>query len=252
MRYCRYIAGFTLLEFMISMTLGLLLVSGAFTLVLAAMKNSEAAMQAQQKQNETLSVMQLLANDMASAGAFGCSRACVNHLHWQGMHGDGSALSVAYQGQPQFPLLQVSENRLHIRVDQDNHFYPNEVLLITQPDEAVRVSVHVGGRGQNLSLNSPLTLKSITGAMVGPEVVHAYFYDAKQKKLQMQSGQGEPLTLLNDVNAFSLTYDVKTAAGVVEKQPDTDDAWNHVCGVNVILTVSGQTWVRYMPVLSHC
>ncbi|HEU5281202.1 MAG TPA: prepilin-type N-terminal cleavage/methylation domain-containing protein [Gammaproteobacteria bacterium] len=252
MRYCRHITGFTLLEFMVSMTLGLMLLSGAFALVIAAMKNSEAAMQAQQQQNEIMSAMQLLANDIASAGAFGCSRACVNALHWQGMHGDASALSLAYQAQPPFRLLQVSDNRLHIRVDQDNHFYPNEVLLITQPDEAARVSVHAGGRGQNLTLNAPFTLKTLTGAMVGPEVVHAYFYDAHQKKLQMKSGQGEPLTLLNEVSAFSFTYDVKTAAGVVEKQPDTDDAWNHVCGVNVVLTVSGQTWVRYMPVLSHC
>lgn len=252
MRYSRHITGFTLLEFMVSMTLGLLLMSGAFALLIAAMKNSEAAMQAQQQQNETLSVMQLLANDIASADAFGCSRACVDSLHWSGMRGDGSQLQVVYQGQPQFPLLRVSEDRLHVRVDQDNHFHPNEILLITQPDEAAKVSVHAGGKGQSISLNSPLTLKTIAGAMVGPEVAHHYFYNAHQKKLQMTSSQGDPLTLIDSVSAFSLTYDVKTETGVIEKQPDTDDAWNKVCGVNVVLTVSGQTWARYMPVLSHC
>src|SRR5262245_43401343 len=125
MRYRHHIAGFTLLEFMLSVALGLLLLSSAFALFIAAMKNSEAVMLAQQKQNAILSVMETLASDIQNADAFGCSRACARNLHWQGLRGDASQLTLSYQGQPQLSLLQVSDDGLHIHLEPTHRFNKN-------------------------------------------------------------------------------------------------------------------------------
>lgn len=255
MRYRYRIAGFTLLELMLSVALGLMLLLGAFTLFVAAMKNSEAVMIAQQKQTVILSVMQTLVNDIEQADAFGCSRACAQSLHWQGLRGDASQMTLTYQGQPQLRLLQVSDDGFRLSLEPTHRFNKNNVLLIAQPDEAATALVLAEGKGRThhqLTLTQALLLHHPIGASVGPFISHHYIYDAHQKSLKMQDEQGAFFTLLADVDALSFYYDIKTPSGIITAQPSTAEAWANVCGVDVVLSVSHQTWVRYVPVLSHC
>jgi hypothetical protein len=199
--------------------------------------------------------MQTLVSDIENADAFGCSRACARNLHWQGLRGDASQLTLTYQGQPQLSLLQVSDDGLHIHLEPTHRFNKNMVLLIAQPDEATTALVlsENEGRSQNeLTLDKALTLHHPIGASVGPLIAHHYVYDAHQKSLKMQDEEGVFFTLLNNVDALSFGYDIKTPSGIITAQPSTPEAWANVCGVDVVLSVSHQTWARYVPVLSHC
>lgn len=255
MRYRQQPLGFTLLECMISLALGLMVIALAFSMLVSAMKNSEASLQAEQRQAAVVSVLQWMVNDIANAGAFGCAGTCARNQGLQGIVGNAHQCRLAYQGYPQVALLGVSDNRLHLQAEPRHRFYKNAELLISTPNALERVVVTSASQGLNhqaLSLQQPLSLKTNHDALIGPLVQHEFKFNENENALVLTSDLGEPETLLNQVQALRFTYDVKTPEGVVETQSIARLDGALVCGVNISLTVNGETWVRYAPVLSQC
>lgn len=248
MRYRQYQLGFTLLECLISLSLGAMIVALALSLLVAAIKNNEASMQTLQKQAAVVSVLQWMVNDIANAGAFGCSRTCALSQGLVGLQGSAHELSLAYQGQPRLALLEISDDGLHVRAEPTHHFNQNTALLISSPDEVQRVVV----ADDHLDLTSPLHLKTHQSAVIGPLLRHTFSFNPQQHTLSLKSNQGEAETVLDEVQSVSFTYDVKTADGVIETQSVAGKDGFSVCGVNIMMRVSGQTWVRVAPVLSQC
>lgn len=255
MRYRQSYLGFTLLECLISLALGAMIIVLALSLFVADMKNSEVSMKALQRQAAVVTVLQWMVNDIANAGAFGGSRAAARAKGWVGLRGDAHQLSLFYQGQPAVALLHVSDDGLQLDAEAAHRFYQHAVLLVSTPDEIQSVVVagaHYGLQHQRLSLQTSLSLKNHQAAMIGALVAHEFKFNENQKSITLKNQDGEFETLLDEVQGLSFTYDINSPQGMSQTQTVSAEAGAFVCGVTIVMRVSGETFVRYAPVLSQC
>ena len=198
-------AGFTLFELMLSLSLSVLILAAAISFYIQGMRNIVVLTTSQREAVEAETVLSLLRNRIANAGANGCNGVLQPA---PALTGDAHRLQVSYQAQPQMRLLSVGADERTLVIEPGVEFRDNQLLMVCDADHAEVVTVrdfNATNIGEVMHLRSPLQYHYQHDALIGP-FVFAQFY-LEKNNLMMENAGHKRSHLFEGLKALNFTYD---------------------------------------------
>lgn len=202
--------GFTLLEFLLSLTLALLLYAGVMTLYSTAITHFTQAMHARESDAQALAMLNLLQNEVSRAGAVSGPRylmplntaiAVTDHT-----------LHVAYQAAPKVGLLSQSHDHLELRLEPWVRHEKRQVLVLSNDSTLEKATVSEAyntAEGEVIKLTQPLKASFGSDTSVGRWVDNTYSLDEATHQLVVKNSYNEHLHLFESVQTLQFREDVQ-------------------------------------------
>lgn len=202
--------GFTLLEFLLSLTLALLLYAGVMVLYSTAITHFTEAMHARESDAEALAMLNLLENEVSRAGAVSGPRYLIP-LNTAIVVTDHT-LHVRYQAAPKVGLVSVSDDHLELRLEPWVRHEKRQVLVLSNENalETVTVSeAYHTAEAEVVKLSQPLKGTFGRTTSVGRWVDNTYTLDDATHQLVVINSNNEHLHLFQSVQALHFEADVQ-------------------------------------------
>lgn len=234
------LAGFTFLEFLMSLSLSVLVMSGLIVFYTQTVQNLLQLTTAQRDAIDAESLLAILRNAIANAGSNGCDREVQPVAPIQG---NAQTLQVSYQAQPQLRLLRVTDEGRRLLIEHGKEYGHNQQLYLCDIDHAELVTVNAvysTAEGEVIKLTTPLKYHYRADAVIGAWVSQLFYLD--KKSLILENAAHDKAHLFEGVTRFNVAFDVlnqkivgaavKIALGMREPKP----TWLMYSQVNSELT----------------
>lgn len=248
------VTGFTLIEFMISTLISVILIASVFSFFGQTLVAVNQYIVRRQNQNQILSVLFRLEGEMGRADAFGGHSPSNQREEIAGIRGDAHRLALMFHPAPCSSVLMLHADRQTIVVEPGYQFKKNQKVFLSGPDHFFITTVEFAYQNklnEVVKLDEKLPEMNLMYFVIAPLALHTYFLDSKRHAL-LESEDGRSVqSLLDQVESFDLLYDVKTKSDVIEKTSLTEADQANVLGVKIKLRVNHDLYVSYAPLWSH-
>ena len=266
------IRGFTFIEVMFSITLGILLCSFLFKMYLTSEQSNQLQHSLQSIQDNATIATQHLSHALHQAGYIGCAKltddfpviAYKNYsiTPQNRLVGEGQKFRVRYMESPGVHLTGTMTDQTILFVSSGIHFYSGDIAIISDCGHAEIFQIKSASnikQGQKIVSVYPLHDQYKQDAELGHFIMNHYFIsktnrvDEKKKPLYalfLRDIHQQTMELVEGADQMKIIYSVNQNGELVDQVSSQISDWSKVVGVAIELFVSSaqikKTWPLYV------
>lgn len=194
------LSGFTLLEFLLALTLSLFIYVGVMELYTHSTQHFSEAMQARESDSTALALLKLLQNAVSQAGCVSGPRYLMPITTAIAL--TENTLTVRYEAQPQVGVLSVSPDGLVLHLEPWYRHQKGQVLVLANENTLEMATVSEAyntAHGEVVTLTQPLHLPVSHTTSVGRWEDDTFSLDESMHQLVVKNRSGQHLHLFRSV-----------------------------------------------------
>ncbi len=260
--------GTILIELMISVMLSLVLLLSFFELFIFIERNIHQQAALNQIQHNAETVIGALRSSIHQAGYIGCARLTADFpIHNNTAYSltsrnkiqalNAGPLIVRHASNTHATLLKTMQDHFIIHANKTIHFYPNDVLLISDCKSAdiFKVKYVYTTRGMqkmmpDTALHHAYAKNSEIARLVWNEYRIESAKNNHKKTLYMEDIHHQKIPLVDDVEEIHIDATVRQDSSYKEISASQVDDWSKVVGLSIALTLSAppykKRWYTYI------
>ncbi|HLB42191.1 MAG TPA: prepilin-type N-terminal cleavage/methylation domain-containing protein [Gammaproteobacteria bacterium] len=270
--YCK--AGFTLIELIITMSLGLLLTGLFFTTYIANQKSDQLQTTINQIQNNANNAINLLNTEIHRTGYIGCANLTNDFpiISYQDysikpsnkLIGNKNELTIRHMDDSNTILQNTQKNKSVLYTSKEIEFAVNDILIISNCKKAEIfqvASVFITKDYQKITSTHPLQEEYQSYAEIGRLVINRYFI-AKTNRINPNGSSVFALyvedifhrkfELVDGINHMNIMYTLKKNGRLIDASAPAVHDWSKVLGVHINLTIFSppitKHWYSYVAI----
>ncbi|MBX3709258.1 MAG: hypothetical protein KF702_05810 [Gammaproteobacteria bacterium] len=252
--------GLTLVEVLVSMTIGILLIFVLLEMYLISQRSVKLQTAMIDIQDNAYAATAILTSEIQKAGTIGCGQLTedfpvMSYLSYtinpkNKMIGNASnEITVRYADYPNAVLNQSMTDNITLETSQHVHFSSGDVLIISNCQRAELFTVQqvkIKGAHQELIALSPLHHKYEKYSEISRFVVNTYYVAPTNRRNQdgtiiyalfVKDIKQRKSELVENINKMKITYSFMQAEKLEEVSADKISDWSKVVGVGIDLEV---------------
>ena len=255
-----YHQGFSSIEIMVSLSLGLLLIYFLFECYITVEKNYKSVATLNKIQSRTRTVFDIFKTELKQAGKIGCIRLSDKFplLNYKGytlnlnnkLNGNNHEFTVRYASFPHAVLLENMANSSVLKISNQIHFSTNDILLISDCKHAELFSPRSITPGSKTTIISKEPLRYTYGPLseVSKLVINRYFiaktkrFDQKELTyaLYVEDINYRQTELVSGISAMQIRYVIKDNNMINEVEANQIKYFGHVLGIAIEIIIQDQ------------